>query len=393
MELRPRPAAVSASLLPSRDLLLFAPDLSGGGAERVTAVLAGELARRGHTVRLALAKARGPLVDMVKQASPANPVLVIDLDASRTAAAAPALAQLIRGNEPDVIISALWHANVTAVAARKLAGASVPLIVCEHNSLVQRQALAKNTRVKYLMEPLMRRTYGAAQAVVAVSEGAAAELADTLRWPAERIDVVANPVVDPQLRARAAEPSGHPWAEDPDVNLVVAIGRLTPQKGFDVLIEAMARLGEDHPARLVILGEGDDRPKLQEQIRRLDLGHRVSLPGYVDNPAAYLGDADAFVLSSRYEGLPTVLIEALAIGTPIVATRCPTGPDEILDGGRWGRLVEVENPVAIANALAETLAHGAEPAPESAVAPFTVAAACDAYERVLGRVLGLGTHP
>jgi glycosyltransferase involved in cell wall biosynthesis len=171
----------------------------------------------------------------------------------------------------------------------------------------------------------------------------------------EKIKVIYNPVITPELFAKAEEPLDHPWFRPGEPPVVLGVGRLTQAKDFPTLIRAFALVRKERPARLMILGEGEERPKLEALVRELGLEEDVALPGFVGNPYKYIARAGVFVLSSAWEGLPTTLVEALALGTPVVSTNCKSGPEEILEEGRWGRLVPVGNIEELAKAIGESL--------------------------------------
>ncbi len=199
----------------------------------------------------------------------------------------------------------------------------------------------------------------------------------------QKVQVIHNPVVTPELLQRAEEPLEHPWFQPKEPPVLLGVGRLTRQKNFPNLIRAFAEVRKRRPVRLLILGEGEERASLEDLVRSFGLEGEVGLPGFVQNPYPYMKRAAAFVLSSDWEGLPTVLIEALALGTPVVATDCPSGPREILQGGRWGRLVPVNNPTALAQALEATLAEGRTASPEEAYHPYTQAEVVRRYLELL----------
>ena len=170
-----------------------------------------------------------------------------------------------------------------------------------------------------------------------------------------KVRVVYNPVVDRELIAKAKSSLDNPWFEPGNPPVFLAVGRLTEQKDFLTLIKAFAMLRKQRLARLIILGEGECRSELEAMIKTLEISEDVCLPGFVQNPYAYMSHASAFVLSSRHEGLPTVLIEAMACGCPVVSTDCPSGPKEILESGKYGSLVAIGNSVALADAMIQTL--------------------------------------
>jgi glycosyltransferase involved in cell wall biosynthesis len=207
-----------------------------------------------------------------------------------------------------------------------------------------------------LVPRLARRFYPWADAVVAVSHGAADDLARTARLARAQVRVIHNPIVTPELREMTAAVVNHPWFQPDAPPVVVAVGRLAPQKDFETLIRALSLVRrEGRPARLLILGEGSERSRLEALTTELGLSGVVEMPGWVQNPYPYMVRAAAFVLSSRWEGLPSVLIEALFCGPPIISTNCPSGPVEILDGGRHGSLVPVGDATALAEAIGAAL--------------------------------------
>lgn len=358
------------------DLALFLPSLAGGGAERVVVDLATTLAAAGHRVELVLARREGPYLADVPSA-----VAVVDLGARRVAAALPALARYLRRRRPHALLATLEHANVVALLAARTAP-GVRVVVREANTTpLDLGADGSRGRV---VGWLMRRLYPRAHRVVAVSEGVASALRDGLGVPAERIEVIGNPVVTPRVLAGAGRAPAHRWFHDGGPPVVLGVGRLEPQKGFDVLLRAFAGARSRHPCRLLLLGDGGRRAELEALAAELGVAEEVALPGFDPDPFPAMAAAGAFVLSSAWEGLPNVLIQAMALGTPAVATDCPSGPAEVTDGGRLGWLVPVGDATAMADAIVAALAGGRRPmdaAWRARYAPETVAAR---YERVLG---------
>jgi glycosyltransferase involved in cell wall biosynthesis len=204
-----------------------------------------------------------------------------------------------------------------------------------------------------------------------------------MRLPRERVEVVYNPVITPAMLAQARQQPDHPWFGAGQPPVILGVGRLTRQKDFPTLIRAFAEVRRRRPARLIILGEGEDRPELEALIGELGLADHVALPGFRDNAMAYLAGSALFVLSSAWEGLPTVLIEALAAGARVVSTDCPSGPREILQDGRLGVLVPVGDAPALARAMANALDGPASTVPPDALTPFTLDAAVDNYLRLI----------
>jgi glycosyltransferase involved in cell wall biosynthesis len=210
--------------------------------------------------------------------------------------------------------------------------------------------LARDLRARLGLQ-LISWFYPWADRITAVSEGVADDLAQAAGIPRERIQVIYNPVVTPEFKAKTEAPLDHPWFAPGEPPVVVGAGRLTIQKDFPALIRAFARVRQARPARLLILGEGEERSALEAVVRQLGVERDVSLPGFVSNPYPYMRRAALFVLSSRWEGLPGVLIEAMYCGARLVATDCPSGPREILADGRYGQLVPVGDVAALADAV------------------------------------------
>ena len=366
---------------------LFLPNLAGGGAERVFALLAEGLAERGIDTEVVLVQAIGPHVAAVAAAVP-----VIDLHLSATRYSLLPLARYLRRRRPDVLVTALGHANIIAVWARWLARVPTVVVITHHLSLPPARS-SPNAR---WWAGLRSRFYPWADAIVAVSRDMAVELANGIGVPRERVDVILNPVITPDLAARAAEPVDHPWFAAGQPPVLIGIGRLVRQKDFATLLRAFAVLRRDREARLMILGEGEERPALEALARDLGVADDVAMPGFVQNPYGYLQRASAFVLSSLYEGLPTVIIEALALGTPVVSTDCRSGPREILEDGRLGRLVPTGDHEAMAAAISATLDGAPMPAPAERLAEYRQAEAVDNYVRLFERLIaarrGSGGH-
>ncbi len=342
------PTAVPAPKDERTRIAIFAPSMAGGGAERGAVKLAEGLVRRGFGVDLVLATAEGPRLDEV----PAD-VRVVDLGARRVVGSLPALVRYLRREKPQGLASVLDHANVVALWARKLGRYSGRVVVIEQNTLSEAARNGKSRRDR-MMPRLVRRFYPWADYVVGVSEGVTEDLAQFVSLPAEKLRVISNPIVAPEIEELARAPVDHAWF-DGGGPVFVAAGRLRPQKDFPTLLRAFSLVRAKRPVRLLILGEGPERERLEALARELELSGDVSLPGATTNPYAYMARSTAFILSSRWEGLPTVLIEAMSCGAPVVATDCPSGPREILADGRFGALVPVGDVQALAAAMDDAL--------------------------------------
>ncbi|MBT9173925.1 MAG: N-acetylgalactosamine-N,N'-diacetylbacillosaminyl-diphospho-undecaprenol 4-alpha-N-acetylgalactosaminyltransferase [Syntrophomonadaceae bacterium] len=330
-------------------IALFLPSLHVGGAERVLLNLARGFAERGLAVDLVVAKAEGPYLSQVPKE-----VRIVDLRASRILTSLPALALYLRRERPEVMLSAIDHANIVALWARKLSAAPSRIVVSVHSTLTRATDNEPHVRGR-LVPRLVAWFYPWADAVVAVSRGVAEDLAASTGLSAERIKVIHNPVVTPELLKKAKEPLEHPWFASGQPPVILAVGRLTAAKDYPALIKAFKLVRADRPARLMILGEGEGRTGLEALVRELGLEKDVLLLGHVDNPYNYMALAAVFALSSAWEGFGNVLAEAMAVGTPVVSTDCPSGPAEILEGGKWGRLVPAGNPEMLAGAIVASI--------------------------------------
>lgn len=249
----------------------------------------------------------------------------------------------LRRNPPDVLVTGLLGGVV--VAAKEAAGADT-------NVVVSVQGLPQPDRVRSVVWP---RTYGRADVIVAPVSSIADRVANIADVDDSHIEIAPNPVVTERLLDRGVEELDHPWFDE-ETPVIVAVGRQTRQKDFKTLLRAFADIYDDRDARLVVPGKEDEQTKkLRRIVEELSLGDVVSFPGFVDNPYGYMCAADVFVLSSKWEGPGHVLIEALALGTPVVATDCPLGPREVLDDGDAGLLVPVGDHEAMAEGIATVL--------------------------------------
>ncbi len=383
METHPTASAPEApESAPSPRLAVLVSFTGDGGVENmVTNLLRGFVAAH-VPVDLILLKARGGHLDRIPPQ-----VNVIRLDVSTSLLALPAVVRYLQRQRPAAMLVAKDRASRIALLARRIAGVETRLVLRMgmhlSGSLAGKSWLQRSAR--YLP---VRWLYPWADAIITVAPAVADDLATIARLPRDRFEVIANPTISPALYRQADETSGHPWLDatnaDP-IPVIVAAGRLRPQKDFATLIKAFARVRERRVVRLIILGEGTERAHLEQLARDLGVERDIDLPGFLDNAYAFMRGAAAFALSSRFEGAPNVLVEAMALGTPVVATDCPSGPRTILDGGRHGPLVPVADPEALAAGIVQALDH---PIPgdqlRHAVSDYTIAASTQRYLQVLG---------
>jgi glycosyltransferase involved in cell wall biosynthesis len=275
----------------------------------------------------------------------------------------PALVRYLRSERPAALVSATTYMNLIAIWARDIAGVPTRILVSERDHLSQNIKTSRHGRAwRWRYAPaLLAHSYRKADAVVAVSNGVADDLVDQCGIDRARVHTVYNPVATPELTAKAAIEPNEPWLRPGMPPVIVSAGRLVAKKDFTTLLHAFARVRRAREARLIILGEGRERPALEALARKLGIAQDLKLAGWIENPYAYMARAKVFAFSSIREGFGNVLVEALACGCPVVATDCPSGPAEILDEGRYGRLVRPGDPEALASAILETLAVGPNP--------------------------------
>jgi glycosyltransferase involved in cell wall biosynthesis len=398
-------------------IALFMPSLGGGGVERVMLNLAGAFVERGSRVDLLVCRAEGPYQDrlpaqlnivalraalpgwarlLILAADPKGlqpllwPVLLPPKGAKQFRYL-PDLARYLRREHPQVLLSALTKPNLMAVWARRLAGAPTRLVISEHSTLSPNLSVPRRKwKWRWRFFPsLGQRVYPGADAIIAVSNGVADDLAQSASIPRERITTIYNPIVSPTLVSQSKAPLDHPWFQPSAPPVVLAVGRLCEQKDFPTLLRAFARVRARQEAHLMVLGEADaKRGKLRTDLMalatQLGIADDVALPGFVANPFAFMARAAVFVLSSVWEGLPSVLIEALACGCPVVSTNCLGGPAEILANGEYGPLVPMGDDTALADAILSVLSTPPDRNRLRArAARFSVDYAADRYLEVL----------
>ncbi len=361
-------------------IAFFARTIGGGGAQRAMVRYANGLAELGYDVDLVVLEARGGFNAEVDPR-----VNIVPLKSSRLAFSIPSIASYLRQHRPDTIMSTEAACNIVTILGRQLSGVRTRVVVREglFPSIAQKEDPYASTRIAYR---LSRFIYPLADAIVPIASELRDDLGTVARLPRSRMTVIAvNPVVTPSLLAAADAKPVHPWFEDTSSPIVLGVGRLDRQKDFGTLLKAFARVRKTRPCRLLILGEGEQRAALEALIAELGIGADVALPGFDSKPYAAMGHCSVFVLSSRYEGLPNALIEALACGAPVVSTACPSGPRDVLNEGEFGRLVPVGDDDAMAKAIVEVLDDPPSKARQrSRGAAYSVENSVKAYLPVLG---------
>ena len=392
--------SVTSPMLTTNGLLRIAlviPHLGGGGAERSVLKLARGLVARGHAVDLLVFGKPETLADEIPagtrkftlQHEPVNGIRdrlhivsrfglrVLSLLRRDLLVDARSVAAYINKERPDCILPSLPRAKAAALLALCFTDFNPVVIPIIRNVLMSRRRRFRR---------LYSHLFPSADHLVAVSDGVADDVALTLKLPRESISRIYNPVVTPEIAEMAQAIPDHPWMSDGGPPIILSVGRLARVKDFPTLLRAFRQVSRSRPVRLIILGEGSWRQRLENMVGKLGMETVVSMPGWNPNPYAFMSRASVLVLSSKREGLGNVLIEAMACGCPCVSTNCPSGPSEILDEGRYGQLVPVGNASALAAAIDHVL--NSPPNRSTLLAraqQFSINTAVDHYERIVVR--------
>lgn len=326
-------------------LVLFVPQLACGGAQQVALLLSSAFVRLQHNVTIAAPSLTGELLRLVEPRCSLR-----DLHAIKPIRAQRQLAQLVNEIRPDAVICFGIFTGIAAALSRRHWRAAPALIIRNENNL--HLDWQEGTQLNRLFGPPLSRWAARSAQIIAVSRALRRPTACFLRVPLSRVTTILNPVFGESARTdTGADTDVHPWLQDRTIPVFVAMGRLEHQKGFDVLIDAFAAVRRENVARLLIFGEGSLHQALQTRIDSTGQHDAITLAGYTPTPIAQMRAAHAFVLSSRFEGFGLVLVEALYAGTQVIATDCDYGPAEILERGRYGSLVPVDNACALADAM------------------------------------------
>ncbi len=362
------------------DLAVFVASLANGGVGKMRVNLINEFAARGLKVDLLVAEDDSPYMQMVSK-----DIRVFRVGTSHAWFGIPRLARYLRNERPRVMMTQRARVNVLTLRAQVLAGTDTRIFVTANTNLTRQlnSIPAKKRRKEYRW---LRKYYPRNAGIIAVSHGVAEDIAGILGWATERVRVAPNPVITNELFKLAAAPLQHPWFAAGQPPVIVGMGRLEPQKDFPTLLRAFALMRRQRPCRLLVLGEGKLHAPLTALAAELGVAADVALPGFQSNPYPFLANAHLFVLSSAWEGSPNGLTEALALGTPLVATDCPNGPVEVLEQGKWGPLVPVGDVDALARAMQQVLDHPPDRETLRAAARrrYTVDRSADAYLQALG---------
>ncbi|MEX3011474.1 glycosyltransferase [Hoeflea sp. TYP-13] len=337
-------------------IAILLPDLGGGGAERVSLDLAHEFTRMGHRVEFVVMHAVGEFLGEAQSA-----FTIFDLQANRFMKVPGALARYLQKSKPDSLIAAMWPLTVIASVARSITRHRFTLLISEHCDLSS-QYREWGVLHRLVLRASMAMTYRGADARVGVSQGVVDDIARLAFMQKNHFQVIHNPVAARTIQKPTALADIERLWKAPGGERILSVGSFKKQKNHPLLLRAFARMQPRPNSRLMLLGNGDDEPDLRLLCSNLDISHQVIFAGFHEDVRPFYETADLFVLSSDYEGFGNVIVEALACGTPVVSTNCPSGPAEILDGGRFGALVPVGDEAGLAKAIISTLSTPYDPA-------------------------------
>ncbi len=348
-------------------ILYLLPVFSFGGTERFLINLI-----MGHSNRFQVTLLTFRVMEGHFQRLPCSKVWLEDIGISKqdmddifssknprlTITTARRLSMLVNQEKADLVVGVLHVSALLLAVARDFVGMKTPFIANLHgNASAYLQREVSNPLNRFISGMLVRYMCGRAHAVIVPSLGVRKDLIEHFGANPLKVNAIYNGMDLDMIRRRMGESCEYALRVN-DSLVILGVGRLDTQKTFHVLISAFAEVVKHTPAKLVILGEGHERPRLEQLIASLGIQESVSLPGFVENPYAWMRQATVFCLSSAYEGLPFVLVEAMACGCPVVSTDCPSGPGEIIRHGENGMLVPVDNAIALADAIRRILLDG-----------------------------------
>jgi glycosyltransferase involved in cell wall biosynthesis len=363
-----------------KHIAMFLMYMSPGGAQRAKMNIARELILKGFKVDLILANCGKEHIGLIPDG-----VNVVDLKAKREFGAMIRLSRYLRREKPHVIIAGLHLANEIAILARALSGARTRVVIVEH-SFFSMEIKHTTWKRRAILPFCAKYLYRFSDSIVAVSKGVAEDLLSIKGIPGEKVKVIYNISLTEDIYEKAREPVSHPWFGEKEKPVILGVGRLETAKDFPTLIRAFAEVRKKKDVRLVILGWGTDdaRKRLESLAGKLGVKDEVSLPGEMKNPYPYIKGSALFVLSSVYEGMSIVLVEALALRCPVVSTDCPSSPREVLHDGAYGEMVPPGDELAMAGAILRVLDEGSCGAPEEWLEQFKGTSVIPRYLDVMG---------
>jgi glycosyltransferase involved in cell wall biosynthesis len=331
-----------------KKIAIFLRDLDGGGIQKVVINLAKEMAKNGISIDIVVTSPKNSFLEKFP-----SEIEIVNLNSPMVLLSVFLLVQYLKRNKIDILLSNGHSNNLAVVIAKVIMRLSTHSILITHTNLSLHKL---RTPQKFkLLRFFMRLFYPYADTLVAVSQGTARELESELGLRKNSVKTIYNPIVNENLITKINEPLDHPWFQPNQPPVFLAVGRLSPEKDYINMLQAFAHLRTQRQARLLILGEGNMRSELELLAKKLGIESDVYMPGFVNNPYAYMSRSSVFVLSSQYEALPTVICEAMACGCSVVSTNCNYGPSEILENGKYGLLVPIKAPISLADAMLKTL--------------------------------------
>ncbi len=366
-------------MINQRKIACFFSTSGHSGVDRAMQNLIPALAGRGYEVDLLHVRNHGPYLNNIPKR-----VKVIDLGTSSTYPSLFPLIRYLRKEKPRVLLSDKDRVNRTALLAKFLSQTS-PYLVLSSGTTISIDLASRSSLERWLQRTSMGKLYQYADEVVVTSKGVADDMANYTGLKRDRIVVVPSPVIPDESFNWIYPRPDHPWFQSAQPPVILGVGELGLRKDFSTLLRAFSRIRQQRECRLIILGEGKQRSELESLATELGVAEDVDLPGFKSNPYDFMAHASLFAFTSLWEGLGFVLIEALAMGTPVVSVDCPSGPSEILQNGKYGRLVKVKDDEALSQVMMETLDN---PLPkdllQEAARPYSVSAATTAYLDVFG---------
>lgn len=329
-------------------ICFFAPNLEGGGAERVISILAARFSESAYEVDLVLANAAGPYLNDIPDS-----VEVINFKCKKMILTLPKIIKYLRTQQPDILFTSHMHVSTIALYAVKLSFIKTRVFVRQPTMLMP--SSRKRSWTSKLRQKLFLMASKSAYRIIVTSKSMSKEFQNLSGLSSDKIVIIYNPVPIQTIEKKSLEILEHPWFKDGELPVILAVGRLITVKDFRTLVKAFCITHNKIPTRLLILGEGPLRAEIEELIEKLGVKDLVQMPGFVSNPYQYMKHSQVFVLSSLWEGFPNSMVEAMACGTAIVSTDCDGGASEVLEFGKWGKIVPIENEQKMAEAIVETL--------------------------------------
>ncbi len=364
-------------------VLFHTTHLEEGGAEKITRAIVLGLAKKGVAVKLAVLEGSGPS----RQDWPSDLVPLIDLQMTNPVKSIFALAKLFNLERPDLVVTALHQPSSAAILAKRISKWKPKLLVTIHSN-VEQESKDPASRNRRMMPHVVKRLYPHADGVIAISAGTASAAIRLLGLSQSKVHTIPNPVITSDFFSLLNQEPCQDYSTAIEEPLLVGLGRLTASKDFATALRALAIVKQSMDFRYILVGDGEERPKLEQLAVELGLTDQVVFAGFQKNPYPFLKKARLLLMTSRLEGLPTVLIESLAAGTPVIFTDCPSGPAEILQPPRYGVCPPMGDVEAIAKAVLEELAKPKVSPPQESWEPYTEDASIAGYRAYFSEILG-----